>query len=52
MPMDGPALTTRIPTPPWGEFAERHLVHIDEYVKTGGYKTLQQELSMDPKDVI
>ena len=52
MPMDGPALTTRIPTPPWGEFADRHLVHIDEYVKTGGYKALQQALSMDPKDVI
>ena len=35
MPMDGPALTARIPTPPWGDFADRHLVGIDEYVRTG-----------------
>ena len=52
MPMDGPALTTRIPTPPWGDFADRHLVGIDEYVKTGGYTALQKALSMKPAEVI
>ena len=52
MPMDGPALTARIPTPPWGDFADRHLVGIDEYVKTGGYSALQKALSMKPAEVV
>lgn len=52
MSMSEPILTKRIPTPPWGEFAARHLVTYDEYVKTGGYQALEQALSMDPKDIV
>ncbi len=52
IPMNEPVLCRRIPTPPWGDFADRHLVSIDEYIKTGGYAALEQALSMDPADVI
>ena len=45
MTMSEPVLTKRIPTPPWGDFADRHLVTYDEYVKTGGYQALEQARS-------
>ena len=47
-----PVLTKRIPTWPWGDPAERHVVSGEEYVKTGGYESLRKALSMDPSDVI
>ncbi|HJO15880.1 MAG TPA: NADH-quinone oxidoreductase subunit NuoF [Phycisphaerales bacterium] len=47
-----PVLTKRIPTWPWGDPADRHVVSGEEYVRTGGYESLRKALSMDPSDVI
>ncbi len=44
-------LLKRIPTPPFGDIRDRHVVHYDEYVKTGGYAGLRKALTMAPKDV-
>ena len=44
-------LCKRIPTPPFGEFAARHIVSYDEYVQTGGYEALRKALTMKPEDV-
>ena len=44
-------LCKRIPTPPYGDFADRHIVSYDEYVKTGGYQGLRKALTMKPEDV-
>ncbi|NBC10698.1 MAG: NADH-quinone oxidoreductase subunit NuoF [Planctomycetes bacterium] len=52
MPLDNPILFKRIPTPPWGDFSDRHYVGYDEYVKTGGYQALDRSLAMEPKDVV
>jgi NADH-quinone oxidoreductase subunit F len=41
-------LCKRIPTPPFGEFKDRHTVGYDEYVKTGGYVGLRKALGMAP----
>ncbi len=40
MPVTEPILTKRIPTAPWGDPKDRHIVGYDEYVKTEGYETL------------
>ncbi|MHC4275209.1 MAG: hypothetical protein ACYSUR_16295, partial [Planctomycetota bacterium] len=40
MPVTEPVLTKRIPTPPWGDPKDRHLVGYDEYVASGGYEML------------
>ncbi len=44
-------LCKRIPTPPYGEFKDRHIVGYDEYVRTGGYVGLRKALTMKPADV-
>ncbi|MBX3364846.1 MAG: NADH-quinone oxidoreductase subunit NuoF [Phycisphaeraceae bacterium] len=44
-------LTQRIPTPPFGDFKDRHIVHYDEYIKTGGYVGLRKALGMKPEAV-
>jgi len=52
MSLNEPVLCKRIPTPPWGDFADRKLVTYDQYVRTGGYKALDKAVAMPPKDVI
>jgi len=46
-----PILTARIPSPPFGDPAKRHIVSYDEYVKTGGYQALRKALTMTPEEV-
>lgn len=50
--MNDPVLVKRIPTPPYGEIADRHIVGIEEYVRTGGYKALEKALDSKPEDII
>jgi NADH-quinone oxidoreductase subunit F len=48
-------LTARIPTPPYGDWNQRHIVSYDEYVRTGtprGYEALRKALTMTPEEVI
>ncbi len=52
MVLEEPVLCKRIPTPPWGDPADRRYVGYDKYVKTGGYAGLEMALSMEPKSVI
>lgn len=52
MPVTEPVLTKRIPTQPWADPKDRHIVGYDEYVKTGGYASLEKALDMDPAAVI
>ena len=47
-----PVLTKRIPTWPWGDPAERTLISVDQYRRTGGYEALRKAISMEPTDVI
>ncbi|MEN0020666.1 MAG: hypothetical protein AAF747_07280, partial [Planctomycetota bacterium] len=44
-------LCKRIPTPPYGDIKDRHIVSYDEYVKTGGYEGLRKALTMTPDEV-
>jgi NADH-quinone oxidoreductase subunit F len=46
-----PILTARIPTYPFADPKDRHIVSYDEYVKTGGYASLRKALSMTPEQV-
>ncbi len=48
---DRHVLCARIPTPPFGNFEDRHVVKYDEYVKTGGYQGLRKAVTMKPEDV-
>jgi NADH-quinone oxidoreductase subunit F len=52
MPVTEPVLTKRIPSPPWGDPADRHLVNYDEYVRTGGYQALEKALGMEPAAIV
>ncbi|MCC6679427.1 MAG: NADH-quinone oxidoreductase subunit NuoF [Phycisphaeraceae bacterium] len=52
MPLYEPVLCKRIPTPPWGEISDRKLVTYQQYVETGGYKSLDKALQMQPKEVV
>jgi NADH-quinone oxidoreductase subunit F len=52
MPVTSPVLTKRIPTPPWGDPKDRHVVSYDEYVKSGGYTALGIALDMEPQAII
>ncbi|MCH2152818.1 MAG: NADH-quinone oxidoreductase subunit NuoF [Phycisphaerales bacterium] len=47
-----PVLCQRIPTWPWADPAERHIVHHDEYVKTGGYEGLRQAIGMERGEIV
>lgn len=44
-------LTKRIPTFPWGDPKDRHIVGYDEFVKTGGYEGLKKAVAMKPDEV-
>ncbi|MEL7485324.1 MAG: hypothetical protein AAFN41_13355, partial [Planctomycetota bacterium] len=44
-------LLKRIPTAPFGNIKDRHVVEYDEYVKTGGYESFRKAVQMDPSDV-
>jgi NADH:ubiquinone oxidoreductase subunit F (NADH-binding) len=46
-----PVLTKRIPTFPWGDPKDRHIVSYEEYVNTGGYVGLRKALTMAPDAV-
>ena len=48
MRLEKPVLTKRIPTWPWGDPKDRHIVGIDEYRTTGGYDALKKALAMEP----
>ena len=50
--MNEPVLVKRIPTPPWGDPKDRHVVSYDEYVKTGGYRDLEKARGMKPEAVV
>lgn len=52
MPITEPVLCKRIPTPPWGDPKDRHVVGYDEYVKTGGYQAFEKALAMKPAAVV
>ncbi len=45
------ALCKRIPTAPFGDPKDRHIVGYDEYVRTGGYESLRKALTMKPDEV-
>ncbi len=47
-----PVLCQRIPTWPWADPADRHIVHYDEYVRTGGYEGLRQALGMERGEIV
>ena len=49
--LQSPVLTQRIPCWPYADPKGRHIVGIDEYLKTGGYEGLRRALSMKPDDV-
>lgn len=44
-------LCKRIPTAPFGDPKDRHIVSYDEYVRTGGYESLRKALTMKPDEV-
>lgn len=52
MPVTDPVLCQRIPTQPWGDPKDRHIVGYDEYVKTGGYQSLEKALGMEPSQIV
>ena len=52
MPVTEPVLCKRIPTQPWSDPKDRHVVGYDEYIKTGGYQALDKALSMEPAAVV
>ncbi|GIW74674.1 MAG: NADH-quinone oxidoreductase subunit F [Phycisphaerales bacterium] len=45
-------LCKRIPTWPYGDPKDRHVVDYDEYVRTGGYEGLRKALTMKPAEVV
>jgi len=47
-----PVLCERIPTWPWADPADRHIVHYDEFVKKGGYQGLRQAIGMDRGEIV
>jgi NADH-quinone oxidoreductase subunit F len=50
--MTEPVLTKRIPTFPWGDPKTRKTVGVDEFMATGGYKSLEKALEMTPADIV
>ena len=52
MPVTDPILLKRIPTPPWGDPAERKTITYARYKKTGGYRALDTALDMTPSAII
>ncbi|MEL7087018.1 MAG: NADH-quinone oxidoreductase subunit F, partial [Planctomycetota bacterium] len=52
MPLNAPLLFKRIPTPPWGDFADRRYVGYDDYARQDGYAALDKAIEMEPSDII
>ena len=52
MTMSEPVLLKRIPTSPWGDASERHVVHLEEFLLTGGYESLRKAIGMKREDVV
>ncbi|MBI1337079.1 MAG: NADH-quinone oxidoreductase subunit NuoF [Phycisphaera sp.] len=52
MALAQPVLTKRIPTPPFGNMADRKTVSYEQFVASDGYKGLHRALSMTPKEVV
>lgn len=52
MSVTEPVLCKRIPTAPWGDPKDRHVVGYDEYIKTGGYQAFEKALAMKPAAVV
>ena len=52
MPITDPVLTKRIPTAPWGDPKDRHTVDYAEFVRTGGYKSLETALDRKPEEIV
>jgi NADH-quinone oxidoreductase subunit F len=52
MALSEPILCKRIPTPPWGDPADRRVVDFQRYVDTGGYAALRKALSMKPEQIV
>ena len=50
--MENPLLTKRIPTQPFADPKDRHIVDYDEYIKTDGYNALEKALSMKPEHIV
>ena len=50
--MTEPSLCRRIPTYPWDDPANRHIVRYDEYVQTGGYEGLKNAIEKQPDDLV
>jgi NADH-quinone oxidoreductase subunit F len=46
-----PVLSKRIPCWPFADPKQRHIVKIDEYLKTGGYEGLRKSIAMKPDAV-
>ncbi|MGP1345574.1 MAG: NADH-quinone oxidoreductase subunit NuoF [Phycisphaerales bacterium] len=47
-----PVLTKRIPTYPFADPKDRHIVDYDEYTRTGGYEGLRKALTHKPADIV
>jgi len=47
-----PVLCERIPTWPWADPADRHIVHYEEFIRKGGYEGLRQAISMERGEII
>lgn len=52
MPLESPVLCKRIPTPPWGDPADRRYVDFNRYVETGGYQALRESIKQEPKSLV
>ena len=52
MPMNEPVLTKRIPSAPWGDPKDRRTIDIGEYVRTGGYQSLEKALASKPERLL
>lgn len=52
MPLEKPVLCQRIPTPPWGDPADRVLIDYKQYIETDGYQALDKALETAPIDVV
>lgn len=50
--MTDPILLKRIPTYPWGDPKDRHVVGLEEYVQSGGYEALRASLAKTPEEIV
>jgi len=50
--LTSPSLVKRIPTYPFADPKDRHIVRYDEFVGSGGYEGLRRALAMKPEDVV